>query len=222
LNDGLVGVSTGCLEDQRGDWPALIETARKLSSAVVELSALSARELPGLIAHLAGATDLGIARVVVHAPTKHWTRSPPELAAVLAGLPGVVDAIVVHPEKLGQPEAFGDVGSRLLLENMDPRKTDGRRVDELDRYFRALPTAGFCFDIAHAQLCDPSLKLAHALLDAFGHRLAEVHLSSITAEGIHVRLRDADAQAFRRVLRRCIGVPWILEAGPEMALHHKA
>jgi hypothetical protein len=95
---------------------------------------------------------------------------------------------------------------------MDARKDDARTVAELARYFDALPDARFCFDVAHAQLNDPSLRLAHELLDAFGDRLAEVHVSSIEPDGDHVPLRAPDAEAFLPVLERCAGVPWVLEA----------
>jgi hypothetical protein len=118
----------------------------------------------------------------------------------------------VHPETLGDPAAFADLGARLRLENMDTRKHDARTVEELGFYFEALPSARFCFDVAHAQLNDPSMRLAHDLLDAFADRLAEVHVSSIERDGEHVPLRAADAEAFLPVLARCTGVPWVLEA----------
>jgi hypothetical protein len=95
---------------------------------------------------------------------------------------------------------------------MDTRKDDARTVVELERYFTLLPAARFCFDVAHAQLHDPTMGLAHELLDAFGDRLVEVHLSSIEPSGAHVPLRAEDAETFQPVLERCVGVPWVLEA----------
>ena len=49
--------------------------------------------------------------------------------------------------------------------------------------FEALPRAGFCLDIAHAAAIDPSMRLAHELLDAFGPRLHQVHLSALDVNG---------------------------------------
>jgi hypothetical protein len=148
----------------------------------------------------------------VHGPSKGWAGTPAALADALASLPAQVEGIVMHPETLGDPAAFAALGGRLWLENMDTRKPDARTPDELARFFHALPAARFCFDVAHAQLHDPTMALAHELLDAFGDRLVEVHLSSITTDGTHVPLRPRDAEAFAPVLERCIGVPWVLEA----------
>jgi hypothetical protein len=212
LNPGLVGPSTGYMVGARGDWPRLVAAAETCSLDVVELSALSASELPGLLRFLADADALPFGHVSVHGPSKGWEGTPAALATALAAIPVAVDGIVMHPETLGDVEAFADLGGRLRLENMDTRKQDARTVAELARYFDALPAARFCFDIAHAQLHDPSLGLAHELLDAFADRLAEVHLSSIEPDGDHVPLRAADAEAFLPVLERCIGVPWVLEA----------
>lgn len=212
-NGGLVGASTGYMVGARGDWPRLIAAAETCSLDVVELSALSAHELPSLSAFLAEeVAELPFGHVSVHGPSKGWRGTPDALAASLIALPEQIDGIVMHPETLGDPAAFAGLGDRLRLENMDTRKPDGRTTDELARYFETLPAARFCFDIAHAQLHDPGMRLAHELLDAFGDRLVEVHLSSIEPDGKHVPLRLADAEAFAPVLERCVGVPWVLEA----------
>jgi hypothetical protein len=212
LNAGLVGPSTGYMVGARGDWPRLVAAAETCSLDVVELSALSAEELPGLLRFLDDTVELPFGHVSVHGPSKGWDGTPAALATALASIPAFVDGIVVHPETLGDIAAFADLGARLRLENMDTRKHDARTVAELARYFDALPVARFCFDIAHAQLHDPSLGLAHELLDAFADRLAEVHVSSIEPDGEHTPLRAADAEAFLPLLERCIGVPWVLEA----------
>jgi hypothetical protein len=211
-NAGLVGPSTGYMAGARGDWPRLMAAAETCSIDVVELSALSARELPSLLAFLAEADELPFGHISVHGPSKGWDGTPAALVAALAAIPAQVDGIVMHPETLGDAAAFAALGERLWLENMDTRKSDARTVDELARYFTLLPAARFCFDIAHAQLNDPTMGLAHELLDAFGDRLVEVHVSSIEMGGTHVPLRAADAEAFAPVLERCTGVPWVLEA----------
>lgn len=212
LNEGLVGPSTGYMVGARGDWPRLMAAAETCSLEVVELSALSAGELPSLLRFLADAASLPFGHVSVHGPSKGWDGTPAALATALAAIPAYVEGIVLHPETLGDVAAFADLGGRLRLENMDTRKDDARTVAELARYFEALPGARFCFDVAHAQLHDPGMGLAHELLDAFADRLAEVHVSSIEPDGEHVPLRAADAEAFLPVLERCVGVPWVLEA----------
>lgn len=212
LNAGLVGPSTGYMVGARGDWPRLVAAAESCSLDVVELSALSAHELPGLLRFLGDADSLPFGHISVHGPSKGWDGTPAALVAALSAIPEQVDGIVMHPETLGDVAAFADLGGRLRLENMDTRKPDARTVAELARFFEALPAARFCFDIAHAQLNDPSMALAHELIDAFADRLAEVHVSSIEPGGEHVPLRAADAEAFLPVLERCVGVPWVLEA----------
>jgi hypothetical protein len=212
LNAGLVGPSTGYMVGARGDWPRLVAAAESCSLDVVELSALSARELPSLLRFLGEAESLPFGHISVHGPSKGWDGAPAALATALAALPAYVDGVVMHPETLGDAAPFADLGERLRLENMDTRKHDARTVEELSHYFEALPAARFCFDVAHAQLHDPSMGLAHELLDALGDRLAEVHLSSIEPSGDHVPLSAADAEAFLPVLVRCVGVPWVLEA----------
>ncbi len=223
LNPGLVGPSTGYMSGARGDWPRLVAAAESCSLDVVELSALSARELPGLLGFLrdacagggggeAGDGGLPFGHISVHGPSKGWDGTPAALATALAAIPAQVDGIVMHPETLGDPAAFADLGARLRLENMDTRKPDGRTAAELARFFELLPDARFCLDVAHAQLHDPSMGLALELVDAFADRLAEVHVSSIEPDGDHVPLRAADAEAFMPVLKRCAGVPWVLEA----------
>jgi hypothetical protein len=212
VNAGLVGASTGYMTETRSDWPWLVAQARALSGDVVELSALCGAELPGLAAFLDGDWSAPFAHVSVHGPSKGWPDGPLALAAALLALPASIDGIVMHPETLGDASAFAPLGARLRLENMDARKADGRTTGELARYFAQLPEARFCFDIAHAWQNDAGMGLAHELLDAFGDRLAEVHLSSIDADGSHVPLRPADVDAFAPVLERCAGVPWVLEA----------
>ena len=212
LNEGLVGPSTGYMVGARSDWPRLVAAAETCSLDVVELSALSAEELPGLLRFLGEASELPFGHVSVHGPSKGWSGTPAALATALGSIPTFVDGIVMHPETLGDVAAFADLGARLRLENMDTRKDDARTVAELTRFFEQLPEARFCLDVAHAQLHDPGLGLAHELLDAFADRLAEVHVSSIEPGGDHVPLRAADAEAFLPVLERCAGVPWVLEA----------
>ena len=214
LNDGRVGVSTGYMGELRGRWPELIDEAGRVSRRAVELSALGADELPGLMGHLAAAGRPEFEYVSVHGPAKGLVADAAACAANLLELAPIAAGIVMHPETLAEPAAFGVLGSTLLLENMDPRKQDARSPDELQAYFDVLPEAGFCFDIAHAMLIDPTMALGHELFDAFQSRLREVHLSSILDDGTHVPLCASDLDRLHELLERCRGVPWILEAAP--------
>jgi hypothetical protein len=208
-----IGASTGFLVEDRGDWPVLAERAAALSPFTAELAALSEDELPGLLAYLAGLDALLPFRYLsVHAPSKGLRMAEARLVDALARLPAFVDAIVVHPDVIDDPAEYRRLGARLVLENMDTRKADGRTAAELAPYFAELPEAGLCLDVAHARDVDATMAGAGELLDRFAGRLRHLHVSSIDGAGHHVPLTDADDAAFRPVLRRCRDVPWILEA----------
>lgn len=136
------------------------------------------------------------------------------LAQVLGALSTNVQGVVMHPDTIEDPSHFRALGQKLLIENMDARKPDGRTVAELSSWFTALPEAGFCFDIAHAWSIDDSMTVGGELLDAFRSRLRHLHVSSMDADLRHVTLTEEDEATFAPLLRRCTDVPWIFEAPP--------
>lgn len=209
-----LGASTGWMDDERGDWSALVDRALTVSTFAVELAALHEDELDGVEAFLAARPPLPFRYLSLHAPAKGRRLREDELIARLAALRDKVDAIVAHPDTFEDPAAWRALGACLVLENMDPRKDDGRTVEELAPYFEALPEAGFCLDIAHAAAIDGDE--AERLLDAFGTRLRHLHVSSLDEDCHHTVLRSEDEAAWAPALRRCGDVPWILEA----PLHH--
>jgi hypothetical protein len=212
LGHRLIGASTGYMTDRYGDWPALVSRACEVSTAAVELSALAEPELGGLGEYLDEVDWLPFEYVAVHGPSKERSLPEAELAFALASLGPEVATIVLHPDELHAPAAFGELGPTLALENMDARKRTGRTADELTEAFAALPAAGLCLDVAHAASVDPTMAVAHELLDVHGHRLRHVHISSLDEHGHHLPLSAADQRRFAAVLDRCRDVPWILEA----------
>jgi hypothetical protein len=207
-----LGASTGCLDAPRGEWSSLVDLAVNAAPYAIELTALSERELPGLVAFLDSDPDLPFRFVSVHAPTKHRRMTEHELIERLCDLPAWLDAIVVHPDAMEDVQAYAALGARLVIENMDARKTDGRTAAELEPYLAALPAAGFCFDIAHAWSIDPSMREGQRMLDAFACRLRHLHVSSLAADGHHLPLSDEHEELFGPLLSRCRDVPWIFEA----------
>ena len=208
-----IGISTGVFTASRGDWPTLVGAACKVSSFAVELSALSGDELPGLVRYLLRKPRLPFRYVSVHAPVKHQGLEESALVQQLAELPVWVRSIVAHPDGISAAGAFRPLGTRLVLENMDDRKNTGRTADEIEAFFKKLPDAGFCLDVAHAWSIDPTMAVAHELLDRFRSRLRHVHLSSLS-DGHHFPVASDDESLFAEVLDRCRDVPWILEAPP--------
>jgi hypothetical protein len=208
----LLGASTGCLDAPRGSWALLVDEAYAAAPYAVELTALSERELPTLVSFLASGADLPFRFVSVHAPTKHRRLTERELIATLCDLPAWLDAIVVHPDTMEDVEAYAALGRRLVIENMDARKSDGRTVAELDRVFAALPDAGFCFDVAHAWQIDATMAEGQRMLDRYACRLRHLHVSSLGEDGRHHPLTDEHEELFAPLLGRCRDVPWIFEA----------
>jgi hypothetical protein len=209
----LLGPSTGYMEDARGNFEELMQRVRAAGTSAAELSALSGPELLPLLAFFDEYPDRPpLVYISVHGPTKAWTGTTAELVEGLVALPPFVESIVLHPDSLDDASAFRPLGSRVLIENLDHRPETGRTPQELAPVFDVLPAAGFCLDLAHITAIDPSMRLANELLDAFGDRLREVHLSSFSRETAkHRPLTSADCERFAPVLRRCSGVPWILE-----------
>jgi hypothetical protein len=204
------------MAEARGNWPKLVEEASRLSSFAVELAALAEDELPALLDFLADVPPLPFRYLSVHGPSKGRRMDEVELVDQLAAMPMFVDAIVMHPDQIRDPARYSRLGARLVIENMDSRKSLGTDREELAELFELLPEAGFCFDVAHAWTVDPSMESAHDLLDGLGSRLRHVHLSSISIEHKHVALSAEHELLFAPVLSRCRDVPWILEAAPRL------
>jgi hypothetical protein len=209
-----LGASTGYMVESRGDWTKMIEEASQVSSFAVELTALSEDEMPALLDFLSSEPPLPFRYLSVHGPSKARLMPEAELVATLARLPVFVDAIVLHPDQMADLSLYRALGPRLVIENMDSRKTEGRTAGELEPYFESLPLAGFCFDIAHAWTVDSTMEAGRDLLDRFAPRLRHVHLSSISSGLRHIPLRREHEELFAPLLSRCRDVPWILEAEP--------
>lgn len=214
LNHASVGASTGYMADARNDWPSLARKAAEISTDAVELSALSEPELAGLLRYLESTPHLPFRYVSVHAPSKQRAMPERDLVSQLRRLSGRVDAIVVHPDAIDDVSLYRSLGHTLAIENMDSRKPFGQTADQLAALFDELPSAGLCFDVAHAMAVDPTLTEARRILRRFGDRLRQVHVSSLDIGCHHVQLTSEDREIFAPVLAHCRDVPWILEAQP--------
>lgn len=205
-----IGYSTGALA--RSDLHAAFDLLAYGGTGAVELSALRAHELGPLLQAIPDLPLDGFAHVSVHAPSAFTAAQEPGIAAALLPLARAGWLVVVHPDTLHDPRPWRRFGARLCIENMDVRKP-GRTVQELLPVFARLPEASFCFDVAHARQCDPSMGEALRLLQAFGGRLAEVHVSELDAGSRHVRLSAAGIRACRQVAALIPStVPAIIEA----------
>lgn len=195
------------------DWPALVARATSCSEEALELSALAVADLEGAVPYLRRSAP-GIRHLSLHAPLDLPDGGEQELATCLAKVESRLSAVVVHPHILEEPARLAPLGNLTALENMDAQKPGGRDVDELEPYFVELPEARFCLDLAHVKTVDPTMELGHTLVDAFGKRLCELHVSGIDDECGHVAFTFSDIELYEPVLRRCRHVPWILESFP--------
>jgi hypothetical protein len=202
------------MTELRNEWDRLAQQAAEVSSMAVEFSALSASELPGLLAYLRSAPRLPFLFVSVHAPSKGLNGDERARVDALRQVPEWVDAIVVHPDSVSDPEPYQQLARRVAIENMDVRKDQGQTADDLEVLFSALPESRLCFDVAHAKDVDATMKVADEILRRFSSRLSHVHVSSLDEARHHVPLTTEDADLFEPVLARCRDVPWILEAPP--------
>lgn len=203
------GIATGSYVAERDDWPRAVARARIEGWPWIELTAVRGRLAPFVeyLAHSGSSLD-AFDRVSIHAPVA-TNEGPAEVVETLARYPF---DIVLHPDVYASEPACAELGARALIENMDAAKSFGRSVDDLQGVFTGLPAAGFCLDVAHVWTNDPTLRLGHELLDAFGGRLRQLHVSGIEPDGTHRRTARRDLDLYAPLLDRCRAVPWLLEA----------
>lgn len=190
-----IGFSTGALA--KGDFARGLDLQRSLATAV-ELSALRDHELRTLVDAIPHLDLRDFAYASLHAPSRLHDVDERDVFAMLSDVPKSWP-IVAHPELLQTPTLWRELGARLCLENMDDRKSNGRTVDELRAMFDLYPDATFCLDLGHARQIDPSMSQAIAMLDAFGARLRELHVSEVGPRGEHLPMSAQTRDAFARI-----------------------
>ncbi len=204
------GFSTGALA--KGDFRSAIEMLQTYSSSdAIELSALRYNDFKDILESLSSLDLSRFSYKSFHAPTDF--NDEIKLIADLETVANQGFNIVVHPDVIQNFDGWNSLGSRLLIENMDSRKRTGRSCFELLHFFDKLPDAMLCFDIGHARQVDSSMIEARKILQEFGNRLCQIHMSEVDSIGIHHRMSWLSKESFTRVLSGCpIVVPIILES----------
>ena len=206
-----MGIGTGAFIDQRDDWPLAVARAADERWRVVELTAITEDRYEALRAYLLDEDELErFERVSVHAPAV-LRSSPAEMAEALVESDLPYD-VILHPDLYRDQDALATLGRRAVFENMDIVKAFGRTVEDLAWIFGRFPEAALCLDVAHVWTNDRSLRLGFELLEAFGDRLRQVHLSGIEPDGRHRTTTEADLALYEPLLSECGHVPWVLEA----------
>ncbi|SFG40827.1 hypothetical protein SAMN04488020_102137 [Palleronia marisminoris] len=206
-----IGFSTGALA--LSDFNHALKLLNETKASAVELSALRAVELPKLLdalQPLLGAIRNQYRYVSFHAPTNFEDE-----VALVEQLMYVADLglnIVVHPDTIVSAKAWRRLGSYLCLENLDSRRKTGRTADELEGFFNEVTEAKLCFDIAHARQVDPTMMEAARILERFGSRLAQVHISELNSRGKHFGVSYAAQLAYKPFADVMSRVPIIVES----------
>ncbi len=207
------GIATGAFADESDDWDAGVAKAVAEGWRFIELTATREDRLDALVPFLErkrSALD-GFERVSVHAPITTARTSAAALVDKLVALAWEFDT-VFHPDGYRGEQSLVRLGGRVVFENMDNQKSFGKDALDLASVFDAYPEAGFCLDVAHVWTNDPSLRLGHDLIDSFGQRLRQLHVSGIEPDGTHRPTTRADLSLYAPLLDRCEHVPWLLEA----------
>jgi len=192
-----IGFSTGALA--KGDFRHALTLLRAYEIDIVELSALRIEELAPLLAALPELDLKAFTFVSVHAPSRFDAEFEESVVSQLSGFAEEGYPVIVHPDVISTPRTWRVLADRLVIENMDRRKPIGRTVREMMQVFDVLPDARFCFDIGHARQVDPSMTEAWLLLQAFGWRLSEVHISEVNTSSRHDPISANAVHAFRSI-----------------------
>lgn len=206
-----IGFSTGAVA--YGDFRVAINLLSPTRATAIELSALREAELPAMLTALPdiiGGLRARYDYVSFHAPTDFEDER-----LIVSQLKAVAELemnIIVHPDTIRDPGSWRELGAHLSIENMDSRKLSGRTVEELRTFFDLMPEAKLCFDIAHARQVDSTMLEAVRIVEEFGDRLVEVHLSEINSQGKHFPMSFAAKRAYEPFAEVMLTVPVILES----------
>jgi hypothetical protein len=184
-----IGFSTGALA--YADFRKGIDILLHEQVVVIELSALRQKELAPLV-HSLEALDLSLFRYVsVHAPSQIENGTEAEVVELLLDVAKRGWPIIVHPDVINDFHLWSKLGRLLFVENMDKRKNTGRTASELADIFVRLPEASLCFDLGHVRQVDPTMSEAVLILERFGNRLGQLHVSEVNARSTHDPLSEA-------------------------------
>ncbi len=205
-----IGFSTGALA--LGNFREALAYLIDKPFTAVELSALRVPELPVLLGAIPTLDLTQFNYISLHAPSTFSASEEPDIVQLLTQAP--TDwKVILHPDTIHDASNWIPFGERLVIENMDRRKRDGRSAEELSRWFEMLPEAKICLDLAHAQQWDTTMTEAYILLKRFADRLCQVHISQLDSGSHHYPLTESSIRAFSEVSWLIPGsVPFIIES----------
>jgi hypothetical protein len=137
--------------------------------------------------------------VAFHAPSSFAAQEEANLVETLERLVPKDWPIVLHPDTIHEASLWRALGARVAIENMDRRKSTGRTAQELRSNFDLLPDARFCFDIGHARQCDTSMTESYRILEAYGSKLTQLHVSEVNSASQHDPITYATKLGFQSI-----------------------
>lgn len=166
---------------------------------VAELSALRENELEPLLDSIDELEFGNIDYVSFHVPSKLRILNEERLIELLDRVVRKNWPLIVHPDVIERFDRWTVFGELLCIENMDKRKPIGRTARELSLIFDRLPDARLCFDLGHVRQVDPTMSVAHEILERFGTRLNQLHVSEVNTNSQHDRLTFETTLAFQKI-----------------------
>jgi hypothetical protein len=206
-----IGFSTGALA--YADFRTGVNILLENRVSVIELSALRQNELAPLIGAL-DSLDLSFFKYIsFHAPSQLEQGTEKEVVTLLLEVVRRRWPVIVHPDVMEDFDLWGSLDELLFVENMDKRKSVGRTASELAVVFERLPKAFLCLDLGHARQVDPTMSEAALILERFGSRLGQLHISDVNSRSTHDPLTAGALMAFSRIAHLIPDeVPIVLES----------
>lgn len=192
-----IGFSTGALA--YADFLAGLAIVRSHNLRSVELSALREEELEPLVEKLEELDLEYFDYVSFHVPSKLKVFTEQAVVDLLKIVAQRNWPLIVHPDIVENFDAWAAFGDLLCIENMDKRKPIGRTARELTLLFERLPAASLCFDLGHARQVDPTMSVGLEILEQFGKRLRQLHVSEVNSNSQHDPLTFETALAFQKL-----------------------
>lgn len=193
----LIGFSTGALAFS--DFRKAIDTLNNTSVNAIELSALRRHELDPLAVAIADLDLTQFKYISVHAPSKYAADDEQNVVSLLDKFAKNDWPIVLHPDAVHNYKLWEHFGDLLLIENMDIRKLIGRTCNELDKVFEVLPNARLCFDIAHARQIDSSMSEAKMILNRYGSKTTQIHISDVDSNCRHNSISERSILDYQKI-----------------------
>jgi hypothetical protein len=195
----------------------LVDYTRQLDISGLEITLASKEELFSFHLSEENRTWLrALAYVSIHAPFRLRSESADqeELLSqlhVLSELYQSVNArnIIIHPDEMLEPELLQQQAFAVSTENMP----EGRfSVDSnLKHLMSHYPGIGICIDVSHAFL--KSGEETARLINAFGKKISQIHLSGADATSDHLSFRNVSKEFLRSIRPiKALPAPIVIEA----------